>query len=371
MKKNIAIFIHSFGKGGAEKVASTLVDSFDKTNSVILVLLRDEIVCAVPKGVEKVVLKGGIFQKIFAYKKLCEAKNIDISLSFLTLPNLIAIGSKIIGNKAKIFISEHTVQSIWRRDERVFYAIKFLIISIFYRFADKTITVSKKIAQDLVKNFFCNEKKIITIYNPFDIEAIIKKSQEEAKDIAFDKKITFISIGTLYKVKNFPLIISSFAEIKEKNSQLLILGEGEDLEELKKLVQELNLQNRVYLLGFQTNPYKYLAKSDIFVLGSNQEGLPNVIIEALACGCAVVSTDCTAGPREILAPKSDFDKKIKNEIELAEFGILTPVGMEERMIEALNAMIEKKESYRSKALIRAIDFSLKNGIDKYKREMDV
>lgn len=371
MKKNIAIFIHSFGKGGAEKVASTLVDSFDKTNSVILVLLRDEIVCAVPKGVEKVVLKGGIFQKIFAYKKLCEAKNIDISLSFLTLPNLIAIGSKIIGNKAKIFISEHTVQSIWRRDERVFYAIKFLIISIFYRFADKTITVSKKIAQDLVKNFFCNEKKIITIYNPFDIEQIIKKSQEEAKDIAFDKKITFISIGTLYKVKNFPLIISSFAEIKEKNSQLLILGEGEDLEELKKLVQELNLQNRVYLLGFQTNPYKYLAKSDIFVLGSNQEGLPNVIIEALACGCAVVSTDCTAGPREILAPKSDFDKKIKNEIELAEFGILTPVGMEERMIEALNAMIEKKESYRSKALIRAIDFSLKNGIDKYKREMDV
>ena len=121
-------------------------------------------------------------------------------------------------------------------------------------------------------------------------------------------------------------LIRAFSKVAEKNENinLAILGQGELKEDLEKLVAEYNLQDRVFLLGFQSNPFKYVSKSSVFVLSSLFEGLGNVVLEALACNVPIISTDCKSGPREILAPGTSLDKKIES-AETNEYGILIPV----------------------------------------------
>ena len=140
------------------------------------------------------------------------------------------------------------------------------------------------------------------------------------------------------------------------------------------LISILNLEDNVLLLGFVDNPYDYLRKADIFVFSSLYEGLGNSIIESLVCEIPVISTDCIAGPREILSPKSDFRKKITDKIDYAEFGILVPNFKEEQcdynieltreemiLSDAITKMINDKEvrnHYIEKSKQRANDFNI-------------
>lgn len=113
------------------------------------------------------------------------------------------------------------------------------------------------------------------------------------------------------------------------------------------------------LLGRQSNPYKYISQADCFVFSSNYEGFPNVLLEALACGLPIISTDCMSGPREILAPNSEPSFQIKDNIEDAEYGVLTPVDDSEKLAAAMEMMMEDeslRDSYRSKARHRAKEF---------------
>ncbi len=369
-KKRLSIFIYSLGKGGAEKVASVLIKELQEYYKVHLVLLHDEISYELPSGVEKTVLNGGLISSVFKYKEFCQKNAIEVSLSLLTKPNLISLFSKLIGNKTKVIISEHTSQSQWRKDEKVYFYFKSLFISIFYNLADRIICVSKKISADLESDFHVKKNKLVTIYNPFDISKMKKKALEEVNDVEFDGKVTFISIGTLYHVKNYPLIIKAFYKLNIKNAQLLILGSGEDEEKLKTMVKKFGIENKVKFLGFQSNPFKYLSRSDIFVLGSNNEGLPNVLIEALACGCKVISTDCISGPREILSPKSDIDHQIKDDIEITKYGILTPVDNEELLVKSMKFFVEHKgfDTDSSSIKERVSEFDKESILKKY---MDV
>ena len=158
------------------------------------------------------------------------------------------------------------------------------VLFFIYNRADKIITVSKKIKEDLAQNFGIKEAKLVTIYNPYKVQNISSLSQEDIKDMDFDQKFTFITVRNSYHVKNQELLIKAFSHIEGSNSQLIIVGDGELKSSLELLTKELNLESRVKFLGFRDNPFKYVGKSDCFVLSSNNEGLPNVIIEALACG---------------------------------------------------------------------------------------
>ena len=132
----------------------------------------------------------------------------------------------------------------------------------------------------------------------------------------------------------------------------------------------MNLEKRVIFLGFDNNPYKYLSKCSIFVLTSNSEGFPNVLVEAMICGCSVISTDCLSGPREILAPTSNISFQLKDNIELAEYGILTPIKSIEKLKEAINLMINDenlRKNYQEKAEIRVNDFKIEKIIKQYER----
>jgi len=131
-----------------------------------------------------------------------------------------------------------------------------------------------------------------------------------------------LAAGRLTAQKDFPTLLRAFARlVPERDLRLMILGEGPDRAALEAEIEALGLGDRVALLGFQANPFSYMARARLFVLSSAWEGLPGVLIQAMACGTPVVSTDCPSGPREVL--------------EGGRLGPLVPVGDAEALARAI------------------------------------
>jgi len=170
--------------------------------------------------------------------------------------------------------------------------------------SDGIIGVSYGVTEDIRNSTRIPKEKTHTIYNPVLTEDFFRKATEKTQHPWLAKErawITIISAGRLNKQKNYTLLLNSIALVKEKlDIRLIILGQGEELPELKETAKSLKIEKIVDFLGFEENPYKYIAASDIFVLSSNWEGLPTVLIETLAIKTPIISTDCPSGPREIL-----------------------------------------------------------------------
>ncbi len=302
------------------------------------------------------------------YKKFCKKNNIETSLSLMNRPNYINTLSKMFFNKSKIIISERANPSLQYGYKNLLSYINRFLIKFLYPKADLIIANSNGNRVDLIKNFNI-KKNIITIHNPFDIEKIQNLSKEKI-DFKIEKDdFIFITIGRLDVGKNHQLIIKAFSKLKNINAKLLILGDGELRDDLLNLIENLKLQDKIFLIGFDVNPYKYLSKSDCFIFGSNHEGFPNVLIEALSCGLPIISTDCKSGPREILAPKSDINYQLKDKIEIAEYGILTPIKNEKLLQKAMDIIVknkELKENYQKIAMQRARKFEKNLIIKKFK-----
>ena len=163
------------------------------------------------------------------------------------------------------------------------------------------------------------------------------------------------------KEKNQLLLIQAFFILKSLPCKLLIVGAGVMEEVLKQKVKDLGLMDKIIFCGFDKNPFKYVNRSDCFVLSSDVEGFPNVLIEALACGKPVISTDCSSGPRELLAPATDLHHRAINTYEIGEYGILTPVKDVISLANAMKKMYEDaglRNQFESKAAERAGQFDV-------------
>jgi len=360
MQKKLSILINDLDSGGAERVVSILLNMLKTKYDITLFVLHNIIFYDIPKDIKIVVVgnsklsDSGLIKLLklpylaWRYKKL----NIDshISLSFLSRSNYINILAKLFGIKSKIIVGERAMPSLQYNQGFQGKINKFLI-KILYPKADLVFANSKGNALDLEKNF--NIKDIKVINNLFDINQIIKLSKEKVK---LKDGFNFITIGRVDEGKNHQLLINAIANI---NANLYIIGDGILINELNQQIKDLSLTNKVFLLGKQKNPYKYLSKADCFVFASTREGFPNVLVEALACKLALISTDCQSGPREILAPDTDISFQLYNRIELANFGILTPVNRLESTIEAMNLIKNSTKllnSYKNRAIQRAMEF---------------
>jgi glycosyltransferase involved in cell wall biosynthesis len=159
-----------------------------------------------------------------------------------------------------------------------------------------------------------------------------------------------IAIGNLKQEKDFPLLLEAFAKVRQQvNARLLILGEGQERNRLEGRRAKLGLDAFVDMPGFVANPYAYLARADLFLLSSASEGFGNVVVEALACGTPIVSTDCS-GPREILAD--------------GRHGRLVAVGDPHEFASAILAALEVEHD-RAALIRRSQDFSVKKAADAY------
>ncbi len=179
----------------------------------------------------------------------------------------------------------------------------YLRMRIFYPFADKVIAVSHGVADDLATNARLSPKHINVIENPVITTRIQAMAGEPIEHRWFSEKEVpvIMGAGRLTRQKDFPTLIKAFSLVRAIiPCRLVILGEGQDRDSLKRLAQDLGVEEDIDLPGFTPNPYNYMRNSDVFVLSSAWEGSPNVLTEALAIGTPVVSTDCPSGPREIL-----------------------------------------------------------------------
>ena len=369
MKKKLSILIYSLASGGAERVVSILLDELKDKYDITLFLMNETIFYKIPKDIKIFYLENsypresGIKKLLklpflaWRYKKLNSA---EVSLSFMNRPNYISILAKILGMKSKVVVSERAMPSLQHKSGLQGF-INRTLIKYLYKSADIITANSKGNTHDLQNSFGC--KNVVTINNPFDLEKIETYSREEV-DFR-DEKFTFITVGRVDSGKNHKLLVEA---IKDIDAKLYIVGDGELRSALEEQIRELNLKDKVVLLGRQSNPYKYLAKADCFVFSSLYEGFPNVLIEALACGLPVISGDCQSGPREILAPESDVKIQLKDEVEFAEYGILVPLNSVEKLKEAMNKIMTSEDlrnRYKEKAQQRARGFDVKKIIKQY------
>jgi glycosyltransferase involved in cell wall biosynthesis len=229
------------------------------------------------------------------------------------------------------------------------------------RAVNKIVTISNGVKDILIKNYFINKKKIITIYNGINSKEVKSKINEELNlgiiEIFQNPKIIkFITMGRLIELKGHKSLINSFSKVKDHlpNSKLIIIGDGPLRNELEQLIEKLALKDHIILLGLVKNPYKYLAKSDIFVFSSKYEGLPNVLLEALACGLPIISTNCEWGPEEIL--------------NNGEYGMLVRVGDSDDLAEKMITLAKNEELlsyYIKKSSERISQFDINRIITKW------
>ena len=380
MKKKLTILSHSLGGGGAERVVSYLLEGLKKDYHLTLVLLENSIAYEIPhdivvhfldnakkdeKGIVKLLKLPYLGWK---YKQFCKSSHADISLAFMNRPSYISIFAKLFGSKVKTIISERSTPSMLYGDASLPSRASRILIKRLYPLADLIISNSKGNRSDLIENFDISPASIRVLYNPLNLTKIMSLAATQNHNLIDFDRFTYIAVGRLDQGKNHRLLINAFTKIENKNTQLLILGEGPLKKTLERQIVTLKLEKRVFLIGFNSNPYQYMTKADAFVLSSNYEGFPNVLIEALACGLPVISTDCKSGPREILAPQYDIHSMLVKDVVEVEYGILVRLNSVKALAEAMSRVIENQKlycAYKNKAKRRAMDFEVNKLLQKW------
>lgn len=279
-------------------------------------------------------LRPRILKYLPAFASYLKSHQPDIVLSAFREINLVTLlASHLVNVPVGIVISEHTVWSLKNSDKKNKRKRKWLFsyakLSELYSEASGIVAVSEGVAKDVSSAINMEKKKISVIYNPIVSSDLISLSKEAVNHpwIKDKKYPVILGVGRLSAQKNFSLMVKAFARVKKyRQSKLIILGDGKERSNLQRLIQEYSLFDDVDLPGFISNPYAFMSKVDIFALSSIAEGLPTVLIEALACGCPVVSTDCPSGPAEIL--------------EYGKYGPLVPMNDEKALAEAIISVLD-------------------------------
>ncbi|HUL00605.1 MAG TPA: glycosyltransferase [Nitrospirota bacterium] len=330
----IAIVVPTLAHGGAEKVASQLSKFMSSKSQMQVIVMKSDIEfdysgTLVNMNVNTILERKVISRLIntikITYKlyKLKKAESYGAVISFLELANIPNILSG--STRTLISVREHRLSSTQNDIQR---KLTNLLIRLLYNRANKIVAVSRGIEQSLLSDFGIAPHKIRVIYNPImtdNIETRMKQTLSQEMLQIYSCPV-IATMGRLTVQKGQWHLIRSFKKVLQSvpNAKLVVLGEGELKDNLTSLVNKMGLAHAVYFLGFDSNPFKFIARARMFVLPSLWEGFPNALIEAMACGVPVISTDCNTGPREILAPDTDYHVRA-GDIEYAQYGILVPV----------------------------------------------
>ncbi len=220
-----------------------------------------------------------------------------------------------------------------------------------YPKADRIAAVSEGVGDDLAAVGRMPRGRIHCLPNPLRLDEVRAGMEKPAPHpwLADDGPPVCLGLGRLAPQKDFMTLLRAFASVRARRpARLIVLGEGRERPRLEAEVARLGLAADVELPGYADNPFAWLAKAQLFILSSSYEGLPGALIQALACGCPSVSTDCDSGPREIL--------------QAGELGALVPVGNVEALAQAMAASLDQPvEPERLRA--RAADFGVDRVVD--------
>jgi glycosyltransferase involved in cell wall biosynthesis len=369
----IAFLLDSFAGGGAEKVSLILADEMARRGHEAVIVankLEGRLLDSVASGVRVVGLKGrplhtsrltplwadpfGIRQLwlpviagtpppksirfVRSLRRFLRSERPDVLLSVTPFTTLQAVWAKRYAWVDTRIIGVESIHlSRWlegRKGRRYEYLVPLL--SRTYRRVDRLVGVSDGVADDLAQLTGIPRSSIARIYNPALAPDLERAAQEALEHPWFQEgqPPVLLTVGRLDNQKDHPTLIRAFARIRAgREVRLVILGEAPHAREtaarttaLRDLAYSLGVEKDVDLPGYQHNPFRFMRRASVFVLTSRFEGLGNVLIEALACGCPVVSTDCESGPAEIL--------------ERGKYGRLVAVGDVDGLARALGMALD-------------------------------
>ncbi|ELS03856.1 glycosyltransferase [Xenococcus sp. PCC 7305] len=357
----ITIVINSLSGGGAERAAVLLAEGLvTRDHQVSLVTIfpestdfyqLSEQVTRVPLGIDgkssnPIAAISNNLNRLRILRKSINSLEPDLVISYLYKTNVLTLLA-LIGSKCPVIVSEQNhpqstkVSPVWNQ-----------LRSWVYPLASKVVSTSKGV--DAYFDWMPPAKREV-IYNPLAV------TSQTAEDVAIPpefnpEKQWLIAMGRLTEQKAFDVLLQAFARIAQQysNWQLLILGEGELRGELEQLKTELGLGQQVVMPGLIANPFPLLRRGQLFVLSSRYEGFGNVIIEAMACGLPVISTDCPSGPSEI----------IQDDIS----GLLVPVTNVDALAQAMATLMsrpDKRQQFIEKAQQGLGRFELQNILDRW------
>lgn len=354
----ISILLPDLRAGGVERIRLELAREFKrKGHSVEFVLrlkqgeLLDSVLSEFPVYCLEAKRVRNMPWPLIRYIR--DRKPDALLVAMWPLSGLAAICTKVSGVDTHVVVSEHN-------DLRMTPAMKGKA-ALFLRFLGKylyglchnVIAVSNGVRQSVSELTRLSSEKILVINNPLRslVESEISAADKETFNIWQGSRLRIISIGSLKPQKGFDILLKAFQTVAARcDASLMIIGEGPERSGLESLVREYNLEGSVFLLGYRPNPECYLVHADLFVLASRWEGFGNVIIESLALGVPIVSSDCPSGPAEIL--------------EDGKFGILVKV---ESPVALAGAIMQSRNlpKHKDRLRARAKDFSLSAVSEQY------
>lgn len=346
VRKKVIFITPSLYGGGAERVLVLLLRHLDRSRFQPIVVLfepENDYKEDIPEDVNIVSLESRgmadsarliIYLSQFLKK---EAPDIICTSIYRVKPlSLVtALAIKLSRVKARVFLTEHGNLS-WCMKTAKLASLRGLLIrnKFLYPEKDNVICVSRGLRDDLVKNWGVVPESASVIYNPVEIDRIQVLAKEEVDHHWFqERRSVIIACGRLDRQKDYPLLLRVFASVlkEARDLRLVILGDGSLRKELIEYTEMLGISGKVAFLGFQKNPFKYIARAKALVLSSVMEGFPMVLIEAMACGTPVISTRCESGPEELITDGVD--------------GLLTPVGDEDALGNAIHRLL-RDEPFR-------------------------
>jgi glycosyltransferase involved in cell wall biosynthesis len=304
----LALFLPTLDDGGAERVMLQLGACFSARGHAV------DLVLAIPGGPLESQIPPGLRVVNLAARRTTRALPALVQylrrerpaalLSTLEHSNILAVwaswlsrtGARIVLREANVLLPReqmrgmrpHLLRALMRR---------------FYSSAAAIVAVSKSVAESLIGGLGIRPQQIRTIYNPVVTPDLHRKASAALDDPWFAPGAppVVLGVGRLVPQKDFTTLIRAFAEVRARRvARLVILGEGKEREALQALAARLGVEADVRLPGFDHNPFRYMQRATVFALSSIFEGLPGALIQAMACGCRVISTDCPGGSREIL-----------------------------------------------------------------------
>jgi len=341
--------------GGAQRIALNLCTGLVKKGfsvDLLLVEATGVLIEEVPEEVTIVDLDAS--RLATSTVSLCQylrKETPDVLYSMMIEVNIAAIvAHQFAGVDTRLVISEHNTPTV--SAERLKDQLVLHLATLVYPRADHIVTVSQGVRDDLLDIVDITDEKITVIHNPIDVERIREQAVETMEHEWFmDPSISVVmSAGRHAPQKGFDTLLHAFSRLEHSNARLVLLGEGNETESLRTLAMELGIKDQVDFPGFVDNPFKYMANADVFVLSSWYEGFGNVLIEAMATGCPVVSTDCPSGPNEIL--------------EGGKYGPLVRVKDDTALSHAIEDVLTNPMD-ESVLASRADDFSIDTIIKKY------
>ena len=362
-RSRIALYVPNLSGGGAERVMVTVANALvEEGHAVDLVLVKakGDYTDLLDDGVRVVDLEASrILASLSKLIRYLRAQRPDALLSTLFFTNVMAtLACWWVEDPPRLVLREaNTVSAKGAQADHWKYRLMPILSRWFYPWADRVVTVSEAAGDDLIEVTGLAEEKVRTIYNPVVTENLKEQAREPVDHPWFQTEAppVVLGAGRLEKQKDFGTLIRAFSRVRtDRAARLVVLGRGSRKERLRTLADELGVRDDVLLPGFVDNPFKYMAEASVFVLSSRFEGLPGVLIQAMATGCPVVSTDCPSGPREIL----------KN----GQYGPLVPVGEPKALAEGIQTVFADPPSTRTMKR-RANRFSRENSTERYSHEL--